>query len=691
MKNCFLIAIILYTLSFCVFSCSKEKQPLVFDNTECFASLRTRSEEPDSLIVPRLGRKLVNPYSIEVMQLACDSLCGLHHHPRMELQPTDLYVRFLPADSTEYNDLLALGSELFNFPLDYEIIGDMGEYRDSSLLESQMTWQYTTLPIGTSFPNVLYEVLDTCFIPLSDNEFMPIQSLPASTQSTYDIWNFESELEQLACDIADPTPDMNGGGVLLGNGINSNGFSYPSGTVRVKKNSTSYVPIKKVKVKAWHIVKIASTYTNENGAYCITTSFSKNPHYSIVFENQVGFDIRGSIFSLGTVSKSFGKQSKSGYHMTIPLSDEKWYAAVLNNSAYEYYKRCNTDHRIAPPYDLRIVGLSDAGTLQGSGAPMLKHLGYQYLNDYSLSELLVLLRQIPSSALANALVGLLKYFLPDIVIEVDSNNYNTIAQSVYHELSHASHFSIAGTAQWLKIIGGTIRYSFPENQGYGEGLENDSIQDFLALGEAWAFANERVFEKENGFSICAGSDYWLNRFITSIYNLIDQEILTEKQILSCLPASVSSVEDLYNRLRVTYPLKATALGSVFSYEESLRSQSHWVIQNGTSQVVTLTIRSSGFERVDSVPCDSSYVIASIPDTTTAPNTLLSTYSSYRPEEIIISLPSGETVYEESNGTVIIPMERSLWNPDEWCFTIVHQAAGNTDTNSFVFTLNDSDL
>ncbi len=57
------------------------------------------------------------------------------------LQPTDLYVRFLPQDSTQLNlleDVLEL--DLFDFPLDVNIEDDE-EYVDLTIPEGEFTWQ----------------------------------------------------------------------------------------------------------------------------------------------------------------------------------------------------------------------------------------------------------------------------------------------------------------------------------------------------------------------------------------------------------------------------------------------------------------------------------------------------------------------------------------------------------------------
>lgn len=59
-----------------------------------------------------------NPYSLSVMQSVYDN----YSLEQIELEPTDLYVRFLPQDSTQLHLLLyESGLELFDYPLDVDL------------------------------------------------------------------------------------------------------------------------------------------------------------------------------------------------------------------------------------------------------------------------------------------------------------------------------------------------------------------------------------------------------------------------------------------------------------------------------------------------------------------------------------------------------------------------------------------
>lgn len=112
-------------------SCTKER----FNDLPHDSSLSVKSSQEEytasysGMIV--LGKKLPNPYALANMQLAYDSLMKTVSPTPVELLPTELYVRFLPKDST---DLRILWEDedlvLFDYPLDYEITVEGGYYHD---------------------------------------------------------------------------------------------------------------------------------------------------------------------------------------------------------------------------------------------------------------------------------------------------------------------------------------------------------------------------------------------------------------------------------------------------------------------------------------------------------------------------------------------------------------------------------
>ncbi|NPD86799.1 hypothetical protein HNS38_18700 [Lentimicrobium sp. L6] len=106
-------------------SCSKDNYKGA-ETSETKSTSATQSNDPIALgetIV--LGAQLENPYSVENMQLAYNSLVkeGKQIPQSLSVYTSHYYVRFLPEDENELDFLLQDSTiELFDYPLDYEIV-----------------------------------------------------------------------------------------------------------------------------------------------------------------------------------------------------------------------------------------------------------------------------------------------------------------------------------------------------------------------------------------------------------------------------------------------------------------------------------------------------------------------------------------------------------------------------------------
>ncbi len=145
-KSLFIIGVFLCILT----GCAQFEEPI------------QENQEPESITASGQTRSggtpvfetLENPYSLSRMR----RLTGNN-----SLQPTDLYVRFLPQDSTQLNLLEnVLELDLFDYPLDVNIEEDE-EYVDPTIPEGEFTWQYTAVPANFVFPaGCNYQILEQC-------------------------------------------------------------------------------------------------------------------------------------------------------------------------------------------------------------------------------------------------------------------------------------------------------------------------------------------------------------------------------------------------------------------------------------------------------------------------------------------------------------------------------------------------
>ena len=149
MKHVFRCLLAIITVMAPLVSCSRS---LDIDSPEFVDD----SELQDVMV---LGERLTNPYSLNNMRAAYESLYGAGSGDK--LKANSLYVRFLPADSTQLSKISCL--ELFDYPLDYEILNEGLRYYDSDIMENEITWQYANVPVDYAFPeDMKYEILDEC-------------------------------------------------------------------------------------------------------------------------------------------------------------------------------------------------------------------------------------------------------------------------------------------------------------------------------------------------------------------------------------------------------------------------------------------------------------------------------------------------------------------------------------------------
>lgn len=150
--------------------------PLLYvscSDDEVITPTSTETQEvPVANVVCTIGKKIEDPYKIDNMRKAYRKLYAADSTiPKMEIQPTHKYLRFLPKNEAEY-EILRKDTciDLFSHPLDYVFTEDMSYYHDPSLPESSITYQYSVLPIDYTIPDVYYELIYECYFPEDNDE-----------------------------------------------------------------------------------------------------------------------------------------------------------------------------------------------------------------------------------------------------------------------------------------------------------------------------------------------------------------------------------------------------------------------------------------------------------------------------------------------------------------------------------------
>ena len=479
-----------------------------------------------------LGDRLENPYTTRNVTKALESLYPTKAD-RIEVKPTNLYVRFLPQSEQEYKYLESQGFNILDHPMDYSIKKEGDWYHDPQVPEGDLTWQYAVVPADYDFPDIQYEVIDPCYIAENDS----------GTKADWIDWEaVERESFRLTGNesLLDDSPSTKAEKVQ------------PQGRVTiVDENCYGGKPfgVAGVQVSCNTFVKFAHAYTDKDGYYTMSKSFSAKPRYSLVFKNEKGFAIGFNLILVPASISTLGKSEPQGVDVTVTKdSDTKLFKrCVVNNAAYDYFNRCSKEdlNIMEPPADTRIWLLNG---MDASSAPMLHHGA--------------VIREDLFSSFLGKFAALVEAFLPDLTIgTANRNDYNDLYSVVCHELAHASHFRNVGLDYWNQYIYYIIE-SFVRSGGmtYGDGTAQGA--GYCEIGEMWAYYLEsRMFKDRYGGSFPTfGSSFW---FYPQIFRYLDERGIGPAEIFSVLKPEVVSKDLLKGALISAFPDKRNEIEQGF--------------------------------------------------------------------------------------------------------------------------------
>src|SRR5574344_402584 len=481
-----------------------------------------------------LGNRLEDPYTVDNVAAAIASLYPTRAG-RVAVDPTDLYVRFLPSDDADFSRLEKLGLMLVDHPVDYEIIREGDYYHDPSVGDDKITWQYAVVKKDFKFPEgIKYELIDKCYI--SDGA--------QTTKSDGIDWAAVGrESFRLTCNESMLSVPAKGSGQSSGT---------PEGRISIVDDAIGGDPagVKGVMVSCNSFVKFARAYTDEEGNYKMTRNFSSNPRYRIVFKNSKGFGLGFNLLLVPGSFSTLGQNPPSGVDVTVDKNSERKLFArcVVNNAAYDYYESCSSGDNMmkAPPANLRIwlfqnLQMSSSVMLQ-QGALVDDSIVSDYLGEYS---------------------ALLKMFLPDITLGLKGkNDYASIYPVVVHELAHASHFQEVGKTYWNPYIMYILK-SFVTSGFVTYGVGTEDNHGYCEIGEMWAYYLETILYRERYRDTDAvfGTSFW---FSPQIFMNLDDRGLDRFKIFKALTSDVTDRAILQKKLTSLYPELKSAINQAFT-------------------------------------------------------------------------------------------------------------------------------
>lgn len=486
-------------------------------------------EIPHEMIV--LGDRLENPYKTANVTKAVESLYPTKAG-RVELQTTDLYVRFLPADDAEYELLEGLGLNLIDHPLDYDVVVEGDWYHDPEIPEGNMTWQYAVVPKEFKFPDVHYEIVDECYMPEND---------PSTKADGIDWEAVEMEAFRLT-----------GNGDMIAPQTRAP-KACPSGRITIVDDSANGgkpFGVAGVCVSCNTFVKFDTAYTDRDGYYSMEKTFSSNLRYRLVFKNEKGFSLGFNLVLVPASVSTLGKSGPEGVNITVTREseDKLFRRCAVSNAAYDYYARCAPEDMdiSLPPSDIRIWLFN---SMEASSAVMLHH-GALVSNDLVTEYL-------------GKFASLLTALLPDITLGTDGReDYASLYNVTCHELAHASHFTKVGKVFWNSYIRYIIEsYVRSGEMTYGDGSAAGA--GYCEVGEMWAYYLESKMYKDRygGNFPTFGNSHW---FHPQIFRYLDERGISCSDIFSVLDADVNSKETLRTALSDAFPEKTSVIEQVFS-------------------------------------------------------------------------------------------------------------------------------
>ena len=400
--------------------------------TACSESAKFPWDRPDSdgsnqlshdMIV--LGEHLQDPYSVENMTKAYYALYPATKAERNPVKTTDFYVRFLPKDDEQMQILIDKGVQLIDHPLDYRIVREGDWYHDPALPEDGFTWMYGVVPIDFEFPlNVRFERLEDCYLAEHD---------PATKSDGIDWLAVEREAYRLTGNASMLMPATKG----------SDGMFYPEGyiTIMDPDHSDEPVGVKGVRVCCNSFVKIATAYTDENGYYKMSRSYSSDLRYRLMFKNVKGFSQGINNLLLAASVSTLGTHPAEGCNVTIDNYSDyyQFIRCVVNNAGYDYCKACEKSAGSIPPLpkDLRIW---DLPLMDGSFNVMMHH-GVLLETFEPLHAVLGEFVIIARLAQADAYLGL-----------EGCGSYNDAYERGMLIFAQAGHFSRVGRDWWYEYV-----------------------------------------------------------------------------------------------------------------------------------------------------------------------------------------------------------------------------------------------
>jgi hypothetical protein len=395
--------------SLTLFSCTNEDDVPVNDHPGDYRGVETV-----------LGRKLKNPYTVEQMAEAVESIRAKDSSfPQLEIKTTHYYIRFKPSDYQQYDRLVSDTSVYFqDHPFDFEVLTAGEFYHEASLPDTVPTFQYASVPVTYNIPEgIAYDILDELYLPENDEQFSQSDRLDTDVEQLF------GKLEHEALLLSDNLDDESGQQDNIS--ARTSGWLpdkwYPEGRIMVYDDRVrDHIPMEGVKVQARRWFKNRYAVTDRFGFFHFDDGFRYEVNYSIPWE-RAKFDIRSGTFGQARFN---GPKKKGNWLLRIERGGMSFHYAHVFRAALRYY-------------------YNDIGGLKRPGF-RLKYSVFDKQGEHFA-------RNIGNWSLFGANPNILIYrYDPSDGSENDSDE---MFSTTCHETAHSTHMEVmnAGLIQFLQV------------------------------------------------------------------------------------------------------------------------------------------------------------------------------------------------------------------------------------------------
>jgi hypothetical protein len=480
-----------------ILSCSKTDlvhiptvpKSVCFDCSLLAENYRDSTEHPTIL-----GEYFKNPYLVPNMTAAYRNVYRKTPPP---LEVTHLYVKFSPSGFSELDRLEQEDIDLFDYPLDQELVTEGDYYEQPGKGPEDIPDFYAVVESNYVFPSgIKVEVIAKMHIPANDpaleNEALKL------TNTLYDYGLYGAKSEPTSTeDRINPAADCS---------------HNPSGKIMVRNellNDQALHPVPGVRIVIRRLFKIDRLYTDENGEFRSNKYYRNKYTILAKFKNEKAHISRTRpkrIFEqFFPVKINLGKWDNldclhefkiEHVNETGTIAASHWCAATTHHAVWEYHQLCNKNSINTPPRKLKIILSSKKGSNHGN-TYMMQSIMEDNTAAFIAGEVLLIGSLTAMNPLTGAAVIAVTEFLrrrsPDIYYGyggdpsyLTTDRYNEL---VMHELAHASHYTAVGTVWWAN-------FGLAEATNKGEGTYGECCTEkagLIALGEGWAYMIGHLF------------------------------------------------------------------------------------------------------------------------------------------------------------------------------------------------------